>query len=246
MVDRADKFEFARLRLLHSKIVDEALSLEETKAVAAHLSKNYSGLVSILTEHQLYRMIATTVVSVLPTAEQEVGQQLPSHLMYEMGKPADTCTLILSGKVTVLVGRDAFRSDVPSWSLLAAGALEDPAFTPDFTAFVSSGPCRCLRISRAAFATAVDASALERTSGVKEGLVAAPRPDETSMLRKSKMMTALRAVEGSGEKTALSRSLLTRSYSAGAEGAFPNGSPELIRNNSAPDGEPSNKGTEGE
>lgn len=205
-LDRADKFEFARLRLLHSKIVDEALSLDETKAVTAHLVKNYHNVVAILTENQLFRLIATTAVSVLPTAEQDVQQQLPEDLMYEKDKPDDTCTLILSGKVTVLVGRDQFRSDVSSWSLLASGALEDPSFTPDFTAFVSSGPCRCLRISRASFSAAVDASALERTSGATDLDESIPERDgtgnmsELSINRKTKIMTALRAVEGSSKK----------------------------------------------
>jgi hypothetical protein len=125
-------------------------------------------MVSMLTEKQLVRMIGSTAVSILPTAEHDFNHKLPSELMYETGKPTDTCTLILSGKVTVLVGRDAFRSDVSSWTVLAPGALEDPRFTPDFTAFVSSGPCRCIRISRATFSAAVDASALERTTKLKD------------------------------------------------------------------------------
>jgi hypothetical protein len=205
--------------LLHSKIVDEKLPFDEIKVVAAHLSKNYPAVVSLLTDHQLFRMVATTLVSALPTAQQDVGDPLPSDLMYETGKPSDTCTLILSGKVTIIFGRDGFRSDVSSWSLLAAGALEDPGFAPDFTAFVSSGPCRCLRITRAAFAAAVDASALERTTKAKESVVVdTPSAGAESIVRKSKVMTALRAVTvGHGSVDSLpvskTRSLLARSYS---------------------------------
>jgi len=218
-LDRVDAFKFARLRLLDRKIVDEKLSLDETKAVTAHLWKNYSQVVSLLTENQLHRLIAETTVSVLPTAEQEVGQSVPSDLMYEKGTATDFCTLILAGKVTVLVGADQFRSDISSWALLAAGALDVPDYVPDFTAFVSSGPCRCIKISRARYTAAVDASAFERTShnaslhnGVPDSLVPAPAtgvvgPGEGSDLmersssRKAKFMTALQVVGKDSQPT---------------------------------------------
>ena len=163
-VDRGDTFRWARLRLLDSKIVDATLSYEETRAVTAHLSKNYPNVVSLLTEHQLQKLVGETPVITLPTAEQEVGKELPDDLMYQKGQPSDRCTLIIAGKVTILVGEDDFRTDVSSWSLLGAGALEDAAYKSDFTAFVSAGPCRCIFISRDRFSAAVDASALERHS----------------------------------------------------------------------------------
>lgn len=164
-VDRAETFKWARLRLLDSKIVDQTLSLDETKAVTAHLSKNYPAAVALLTEHQLNRLIAETHVHLLPTANQEVGEALPRDLLYEKGTETDICTLLLAGKVTVLAGSDNFRSDVSSWCLLAAGALNDIAYKPDFSAFVSSGPLRCLRITRGRFEAAVDASASEKEAG---------------------------------------------------------------------------------
>jgi len=163
-VDRAETFKWARLRLLDTKIVDETLSHDETRAVVAHFWKNYPDVVALMTEHQLEKLISETHVSNLPAAEQKVGHALPEDLLYERGVPDDVCTLVLSGKVTVLAGADRFRSDVSSWCLLAAGALLDSSYQPDFTAFVSHGPCRCLRISYSRFAAAVDASSLERHS----------------------------------------------------------------------------------
>ena len=208
-LDRADAFKFARLRLLDSKIVDEKLSLDETRAVTAHLLKNFEDVVSLLTEAQLQRLIADTPVTVLPTATQQVGQDLPTDLLYAKAAPSDTCTLILSGKVSVLVGLDGFRSDVSSWSLLASGAMGDVNYKPDFTAFVSSGPCRCIRITRERFSAAVDASAAERTlpsSTTSRPVVSEDGPtddsptdtslDRSESSRKSKLITALRAVEG--------------------------------------------------
>ncbi len=163
-VYRAENFEWARLRLLDAKIVDELLSPDEVKAVAAHLRMNYTSTVKLLTDTQLSRLVSSTPVSYLVTARHELGKELPEDLIYKKGLPSDTCTLILSGKVTILVGAEDFRSDVSSWSVLGKSALDQAAFTPDFTAFVSDGPCRCLQFTHSAFAEAVDASAVERTA----------------------------------------------------------------------------------
>lgn len=160
-VDREETFKWARLRLLDSKIVDETLSPEESKAVTAHLHTNYPEVVDMVSRHQLLKLVTQTKVSILPTAAQEVGQELPNDLLYKRGEPSDLCTLVLSGKITVLAGADNFRSTVSSWSLLGSGALGDANYTPDFDAFVSSGPCRCLRLNRASVVSAIDKSVLE-------------------------------------------------------------------------------------
>lgn len=175
-VNRAETFKWARLRLLHSKIVDETLSHDETLAVTAHLMKNYPNVVSLITENQLERLIASTPVTLLPTAVQEVGHLLPKELLYEKGKPSDVCTLVLAGKVSVLVGEENFRTDVSSWCLLGSGALNDPMYKPDFSAYVSSGPCRCLRIHRSRFVAAIDGSATEKLSH-HNGVAALDKPD---------------------------------------------------------------------
>jgi metal transporter CNNM len=163
-VERGEGFEWARLRLLDTKIVDDLLSPSEVKAVTAHFRVNFSKTVELLTDTQLSRLVATTPVATLETAKQQLGQDLPKDLLYKKGTPSDVFTLILGGKVTVLVGNEDFRSDVSSWSVLGKSALEKSDFTPDFTAFVSDGPCRCLRISHLDFVSAVDASAIERTA----------------------------------------------------------------------------------
>jgi len=110
----------------------------------------------------MLRMIAATPVKELDTAEKEVNEFLPADLMYEKNTPSDKCTFILGGKVTVIAGNDNFRSDVSSWSLLASAALRDKDYKTDFSAYVSSGPCRCLQFSRDIFDAALAASELER------------------------------------------------------------------------------------
>jgi hypothetical protein len=162
-VDRSEAgFEWAKLRLLGSKIVDERLSYTEAKAITAHLLTNYPRAVSLLTENQVHRLVADTVVTVFPTAKRELGKDLPDDLLYQKGVPSDVCTLILSGKVTVITGEDEFRTDVSSWTLLGMSALKDAHYKPDFTAFVCNGPCRCIQFTRASFNLALDASASEK------------------------------------------------------------------------------------
>ena len=161
-VNREESFEWARLRLLDSKIVDEMLSFEEVKAVTAHLRMNHADTVKLLSDSQLERLVSETPVTTLAKATRKVGKDLPEDLLYQKGVQTDVCTLVLSGKVTIFVGSDNFRSDVSSWSLLGTSALGNASYVPDFTAYISDGPCRCLRLSYARFADAVDATALEK------------------------------------------------------------------------------------
>jgi CBS domain len=188
-VDRLENFDWGRLRLLDSKIVDEILSYEEAKAVTAHLRANYSSAVAMLTDKQIHRLVAETSVTELPTAVQEVGVELPVDLLYEKGVgPTDLCTLILSGKVTAFVGEDKFRSDLSSWAVLGSSALSNIDYIPDFTAFVSSGPCRCLRFSREQYQAAMDASAVERQHNQHandSSLTPTPTPITSSLLERS-------------------------------------------------------------
>lgn len=167
-------FDWGRLRLLDTKIVDETLSFDETKAVVAHLRTNYTDTVSLLSDKQLHRLVSETAVTYYdaPEIDQAIASQggvvgaIPpsDKLLYEKGVSTDTCTLILAGKVTVLAGSDNFRSDVSSWSFLGTKALTNaPPYTPDFTAYVTSDTkCRCLQFKRDVYMKAVDVSTLEQ------------------------------------------------------------------------------------
>jgi hypothetical protein len=177
-IDKAS--QWSKLRLLDSRLVDEHLSTDESMAVVAHLQKNHAEVfpTSLLTENQLFKMIHddTPVQTIQPVNESElmVGE-LPTDLLYEKGTPTDCCTLILSGKVTIIVGNENFKTEVSSWSLLGSGALfEVPTsvhapgqihqfYTPDFTAYVSGdSPCRCIQITSSKLSKAIDASTAER------------------------------------------------------------------------------------
>jgi len=169
----------ARLRLLDERLVDEHLSPEEVRAVAAHLKTNYTRAVELTSDRQLKELLSTVPVSELPPAEtchtadcnddDFIGvPEDKAELLYERGVPADFCTIVLSGKIMVMSGADRFRSDVSNWGVLATRALIDPSYVPDFTAWVlptsnQAGGCRCVKIDRSSFAGAMDNTAIEKT-----------------------------------------------------------------------------------
>jgi len=159
-VSRTDQ-DWARLKLLHSEITAERLSNDEVNAISAHLRCNHAQTFSFFSDSHLHKLIAATHVTEFDIAHREIGMDLPSpdKLLYQSGIPADKCTIILSGKITVLAGREQIRSDASNWSVLASRALGDSNYTPDFTAFASSAPCRCICLSREDFTMAMDASA---------------------------------------------------------------------------------------
>ncbi len=182
-VSRESSFDWSKLRLLDAKIVDETLSEDEVRVVAAHLRQNYSDIVQDISDKQLNRMIGATPVTELGEVERDPGESLPppSKLIYEKNIESSICTLILSGKVTAFAGNDNFRSDISSWSILATGALTEDNYSPDFSAYVSSGPCRVLQFTKEIFQAAVNASILEKV------------PDDNVITKKdgSKIITPL-------------------------------------------------------
>mmetsp|Transcript_22161 Transcript_22161/g.33501 ORF Transcript_22161/g.33501 Transcript_22161/m.33501 type:complete len:661 (-) Transcript_22161:44-2026(-) len=142
------EFDWGRLRLLDANFVEQYLSEEEGKAVMAHLQTNYAHLFSTLSNEALSRLVTETEVESLEAATLTVGQDLPNDLLYEQGATTDVCTLILGGKVTVLAGKDKFKSEVSSWSVLGGQIFQQSEYQPDFSAYVSHGPCRVLRFTK--------------------------------------------------------------------------------------------------
>lgn len=137
---RAD-FDWDRLKLLDSKRVGTTLTEAERKAVLAFLRAHHKDVLSQLSDSNIEEMIATTEVS-------EIEGESLETMVYQKGIRSDLCTIVLSGKLTVVAGKDEFRSEIGPWSVLAIRALLDSAYTPNFSAYVSSRSCRCLRIHR--------------------------------------------------------------------------------------------------
>jgi metal transporter CNNM len=172
-VDRESGFDWARLRVLDSRIVNKSLSENEVIAVATHMRHNYGITVEKINDKQLNQMIAKTGVTELEEVEKEAGEVLPpsSKLLYEKGVQSNVCTLVLQGKITVLAGDDNFRSESEPWSILATGALLSDIYAPDFSAYVSSGPFTCLRFEKDIFDAACDKTSLEKSPQNEEPLL---------------------------------------------------------------------------
>lgn len=194
-VERGEAFEWARLRLLDTKIVDEMLSESEINAITAHLKTNHPETFEQLTDSKLSRLVSSTPVTTLPTATQDLDKKLPNQLIYEKNVSNDAFTLILSGKVTILVGSENFRSDVSSWSVLGGRALLENQWVPDYHAYVSDGPCRCIQIHRAGFIVAADESVFEKTM-IESNALRNPR---TSTSHWTEIKSTTSSVEGAEE-----------------------------------------------
>jgi hypothetical protein len=104
LVDRGSKaFEFARLKLLNTNIVNEMLSANEVGVITALLQTNKkTECFKSLTETQLTRLIATTPVTTFETAIQDSYEEdkVPKEVLYEKGAPHVTrlhwCFLVKS------------------------------------------------------------------------------------------------------------------------------------------------------
>ena len=150
-VDRA-QFDYSRLRLLDSQLVSDTLSEGELNAIAAHLRANvpqFAEKTRELSDAEVRAIINRSSVLELERKAPPGAQPLPDDVLYRRGKVSTFCTLVLSGKLAVLAGKDAFRAEAGPWTLLGAGALRDESFVPDFSAHVATDSVRCVYLSHA-------------------------------------------------------------------------------------------------
>ena len=159
--------ELARLKMLSGKVAEDKLTQEEVQAITSHLTSNVPQFQRLLTGtsvlgtqvvsvDQIRRMVATCCKVIDINRRSHIDAILrmePANedILYRRGKHSNVCTLILSGRVTVLAGKDKFKSEMGPWSLLGADSLEqeDGSYIPDYTAFVTSENLRCLLITKA-------------------------------------------------------------------------------------------------
>jgi len=150
-VDR-QSFDYAKLRLLDHRLVDEQITDQECKAIVAHLQANYSEVFqktaagTTISSDMLAGLLHKHSVSTLKPTGQNAGEE--KAMVYKRGKKETWCTVLLNGKMMIQAGRDGFRSEAGAWSVLAAECLvqEEGAYISDFTAYVAENT-RCIRIS---------------------------------------------------------------------------------------------------
>jgi metal transporter CNNM len=169
-VEQSDKidretFDFARLRLLDSSHANE-LSADEVRAVTAHLMANVDAFSQPLVEtgapmdkDTVKMLVENSYVLTLKKGQKQKAMSRKSsmEMLYRRNKVDTFCTLILSGKMEILAGREGFVSEAGPWSCLASDALttEQGKYTPDFSARVATDKVRCLRFNRTEFQKAV-------------------------------------------------------------------------------------------
>ena len=220
----------SRLRILDARLVDEHLKPEEIRAVAAHLKTNHSNAVELISNTQLQSLLTSIPVTEIQPAsscfagESDEGSGVPTdsaELIYERGVPANFCIVVLSGRILVIAGADKFRSEISNWGVIASRALTDPAYIPDFSAWVlpnqnGVGGCRCIKLDRMAYSNAVDNTAVERNERIVDEVL----PAAMSSVTAKDIPSALSGSKRSGLTLADVPSVLSGSKRSGLTSAL--------------------------
>lgn len=94
--------------------------------------------------------VVSASVSTIPRrAPVTKSEPDPRDFLYSAGQPVSTFTLVLNGKLTVLVGRDQFKVASGPWTVLSQEVLGQPEgqFSPDFSAYIDSEVVRVVTFS---------------------------------------------------------------------------------------------------
>lgn len=144
--------DFARMKLLKSKAAEDKLSAEEENAVVAHLLNNIPQIRAICGSDRaaVSKLVREgTVMNVKRKSEEHALRPMAEDILYKRHKISSIATLVLSGNVGILAGKEEFASSVSSWSILAADALVVPegTYSPEFTAYIMSDTVRLIQMS---------------------------------------------------------------------------------------------------
>lgn len=154
------------------RTTQDRLSKEEVAAIAAHLSRAYfsedSGM--HLSLRALEWLVSSCEVQ-SRTRQTPLGVEVPleKDWLYWYDQETQVCTLVLQGRLAVRVGREGFRSEAGSFSLVARDALRPKVngreFRPDFGAFLATPKVRYLSMFRSTFR---EAQALDQNPAALE------------------------------------------------------------------------------
>jgi len=163
--NRNRDFDLMRMSIINPSILGldkrQQLSVDEIRVITAHLLANVPVIAQLMEKNAeaIENLVRSSTVVELKRAKPADGteedtihsrEQHPENVLYKRGKVANYCVLILSGKATVIVGKDDFRSEVGSWMTLGASALSsvEDEYVPDFSAYVESDELKYLRIPK--------------------------------------------------------------------------------------------------
>mmetsp|Transcript_99891 Transcript_99891/g.320511 ORF Transcript_99891/g.320511 Transcript_99891/m.320511 type:complete len:723 (-) Transcript_99891:195-2363(-) len=133
----------------------ERLSRDEIGAISAHLSRVafFRGSTLQLGIKAVEWLVASSQVKTMERVTV-LGVEVPDDedWLYRYGHVSECCTLVLQGRVNMMVGRDGFRSEAGAFSVLGKDALlPRDYYEPDFSAHVSTREVRLLVISKSLF-----------------------------------------------------------------------------------------------
>mmetsp|Transcript_34380 Transcript_34380/g.72913 ORF Transcript_34380/g.72913 Transcript_34380/m.72913 type:complete len:736 (+) Transcript_34380:56-2263(+) len=149
--DGAPKFDFTKLRLFNHQDAGAELSTEELHTLALHLMQTVPFFRS-LTRGQMCKLVELANLVTLRKEDATSAFPCSNDFLYERGVEVDMCTVVLTGRITVLAGRDEFQSEAGTFMVVASGALVSSGpFLPDFSAYVATSRVRCLQIPRATY-----------------------------------------------------------------------------------------------
>lgn len=155
------------------------LSPQEIQVVAAHLKSNVSEVVELVGEDPgaLQAYVSECSVIEIDEAYLEAHPSAPGAsatsssssssstaassssqskagaqktLFFKRGEPANTCILILSGKVEILAGREGFKLELGAWAVLGQQVLTSPenGYIPDFSMTLKSKTLRVVCLTK--------------------------------------------------------------------------------------------------
>ncbi|KAL9651395.1 hypothetical protein ABK040_001345 [Willaertia magna] len=131
------------------------LPIKQLIVITSYLMKTLNTF-KLLSEEQLLQLLSKSVSKEYKsnaTSPNLIGHQENRVQLYEKGKEYDYFTLVLNGRVEVLIGEDKFKTEFGPWSFLGERALTRPEFIPDFDAFIdiTTRDCTILKIHKKDF-----------------------------------------------------------------------------------------------
>jgi hypothetical protein len=170
--------DMSRLQLLNTDAQQCTLAKGEAKAVAAYLCANVEPFSRLSRDRVKAIVQASSAVNLKRTQADSVSTE---DILYKRGKVTTTCTLVLSGRLTVSAGKDGFESELGPWSVLATDALTviEGQYHPDFSAHIGSESVRIMRISCSAY-NGSETSSTQSTNSSDSGITPPLSPDNNS------------------------------------------------------------------
>jgi hypothetical protein len=131
------------------------LSNDETNSISIYLFTNVPEIQHLFQDNMqnLEKLIRSSTVISLVRSSLDPSKPNHEDYLYIAGKMNNTCTLILSGEMSIQSSKEGSGSSSGAtkgpWSILGVDALiqEEGTYIPDFSAYISSDRIRFLSMS---------------------------------------------------------------------------------------------------